>query len=162
MEQGLGQRATSASYCVESGSFVRKVCFLYCQVMKVLIKGVQTYVINSRPTSLVNLINQIQTQILHYLQSTFLLWLHQNTSCSRFSFYEFFPTSRVASASTSSLLVSSESSNMDRPKFDGASLLPQSVLFMLSNMLDPRFTAHHFYLDLIYSQVIDTSQLLLD
>jgi len=46
------------------------------------------------------------------------------------------------------------------PKVDGASLLSLSLVLKLSNTLDLRFTAYHFYLDLIYSSVIGNSYLL--
>jgi len=59
-------------------------------------------------------------------------------------------------------MVSSKSSYVDRPKVDGISLLPLSIVFMLSNFFDLRFAAHLFYLDFICSQVIDISYLLLD
>ena len=78
-----------------------------------------------------------------------------------FSLYEIFPARRAVSTLISSLFVSSESSNLDRPKIYDASLLP---LFYskLSNTLGPRFMVYRLYLDLIYSPVIDISFFLLD
>ena len=108
------------------------------------------------------IINQVQTKLFTLFASTFLSATSPNPNCSRFYFYEFFPASRAASASVSSLLVRSESSNIDRPKVDGRSLLSLYILLKLSNTLDLRFTAHYFYLDLIGLQVINISYLLLD
>jgi len=51
---------------------------------------------------------------------------------------------------------------VDRPKVDSASLLFLSVLLKVVEILDLRFTTHHFYLDLFYSPVIDISLILLD
>ena len=55
-----------------------------------------------------------------------------------------------ASAPISSLLVSSELSYGNKPKFDGASLLPLFIVLKLLNILDLRFVVHCFYLDLIH------------
>ena len=55
-----------------------------------------------------------------------------------------------ASAPISSLLVSSELSYVNKPKVDGASLLPLFIVLKLLNILDLRFVVHCFYLDLIH------------
>ena len=72
----------------------------------------------------------------NFASTFFLSASSPNSSCSSFfSLYEFFRASRAASASISSLLVSSESSNVERLKVDDALLLPLSVLLKVTEHL---------------------------